>query len=78
MVVWKMYAALSDDENALLVHVTRWGSDGYPVKKLGRGWSWSYRGIKGPPVVYKTKREAIASFERYHSLLLDRAAGRSQ
>lgn len=77
-----MYATLTEDENSLLVHVSMWGSDGYPVHKhhsagrRGPAWTWEYRGIKGPPVVFKTKREAIASFEAYHSILLDRCAGR--
>ena len=70
------YRHLSEDENGLLVHVSMWGSTGYPVNKIGRKWSWSFRGIKGPPVVFKTKREAVASFEAYYSILLDRAAGR--
>jgi hypothetical protein len=67
---------LTDDENALLVHISRFGSDGYPIQKLGRGWAWSYRGIKGPPVIFKTKREAIASFEAYEAILCDKKAGR--
>lgn len=71
------YATLNEDENALLVHISRWGSDGYPVRKVGRkGWTWSYRAISGPPALYKTKREAVAMFERFHGMLLDRAAGR--
>lgn len=73
-----MYATLTEDENALLTHVSMWGSDGYPVHKLGRGWTWEYRGIKGPPVVFKTKRAAVESFERYHECLIDKAAGRNE
>ena len=44
-----MYANLTEDENALLTHISRWGSDGYPLNHLKRGWTWDYRGIKGPP-----------------------------
>ena len=72
-----MYANLSEDENALLTHVSMWGSDGYPVRKLGHGWTWSFRGIKGPPVITKTKRAAVKSFVAYYAILLDRAAGRA-
>ncbi len=68
---------LSEDERALLTHVSRFGSDGYPVEKLGRGWSWGpWRSIKGPPCIYKTKREAVESFERFHDVLIDASAGR--
>lgn len=67
---------LTDDERALIAHISRWGSDGYPLERRLRGWSWSYRSINGPPVVFKTKREAIASFEAFHAILLDALAGR--
>lgn len=67
---------LSEDQASLLTHVSRWGSDGYPVRKLARGWTWSYRSIAGPPVVFKTKRAAVESFEAYHAILLDKKAGR--
>jgi hypothetical protein len=70
--------SLSDDERALLTHVSRWGSDGYPVAKVGsHHWTWGpWRGIQGPPVVFKTKRAAVQSFEAYHAILLDKNAGR--
>lgn len=72
-----MYANLSEDENALLAHISMWGSDGYPVRKRGRGWVWGeWRSIQGPRYTYKTKREAVAAFEAYYDILLDRAAGR--
>jgi len=60
---------LSDDERALLAHVLHFGSAGYPVKKLGRGWTWSFRSIAGPPVVFRTKRQAVASFEQFLDVL---------
>lgn len=67
---------LTDDERDLLMHLGHWGSDGYPIQKLWRGWSWSYRSIKGPPVVFKTKRAAVASFEAFERVLIDAKAGR--
>jgi hypothetical protein len=67
---------ISEDEKGLINHVMRWGSDGYPVKHLGRGWTWNFRSIQGPPVVFRTKREAVTSFEAFHAVLLDAYAGR--
>ena len=67
---------ITEDEKDILVHWSRWSSDGYPVKKLGRGWTWDYRGIKGPPKVFRTKREAVASFQAFIDVLLDAKVGR--
>jgi hypothetical protein len=50
-------------------HVTRWGSDGYPVSKLGSGWTWGWDTVPGPPKVFRTKREAVAHFELFESIL---------
>lgn len=60
---------LSEDERALVQHVRMWGSGGYPVAKLGRGWVWrDWRGVRGSPIVYKTKRDAVAAFEGWMDL----------
>jgi hypothetical protein len=69
---------LSDDERALLAHVGRWGSDGYPVRKFRSGkWTWGpWRGVNGPPTVFRTKGEAVASFEAFLGVLVDAHAGR--
>jgi hypothetical protein len=68
---------ISEDERDLLTHVSMWGSDGYPVTKVGsRHWTWSWRGSVNCPVVFPTKRQAVASFESYYAILLDRLAGR--
>jgi hypothetical protein len=62
---------LTDDEAALLYHVTTYGAPGYPVEKIGRRWQWrSWRGVLGSPIVYRTKREAIAAFECWIALSL--------
>lgn len=62
---------LSENERSVVSHIAMWGSDGYPVHKLGKGWVWGpFFGINGPPVIFKTKREAVASFEAFHDLLL--------
>lgn len=63
---------LSYRERRLLAHVGRWGSDGYPVRKLRKmRWTWEYQGF-GPPTVFATKREAVCSFEAWKELALSR------
>jgi hypothetical protein len=68
-----------EDQAALLQHISRYGSDGYPIHKVGLGclWSWKFNSI-GTPQIFRTRREAAASFERYYQMLLDRKAKRSQ
>ena len=61
---------LTEDERSLVAHIRMWGSDGYPVARVGsRHWSWSYRSCSSP-LVFPTKREATSSFERFHEVLL--------
>jgi hypothetical protein len=68
---------LTEGENSILRHTSMWGSDGYPVAKIGSRWQWiEMFGVKGAPVVYRTKREAVAAFEAFLDILLDKAAGR--
>lgn len=68
---------LTEAEQQVLTHNSMWGSDGYPLRKLKSGWAWGpVFGINGPPKVFKTKREAAASFEAYIDILCDKKAGR--
>lgn len=68
---------LTDNERSFMNHMHMWGSDGYPVRKVGRKWHWSDAfGIKGSPTTYKTKREAMEAVERYMGILADKKAGR--
>jgi hypothetical protein len=71
---------LTEAERNILRHISRWGSDGYPIRKLtGRNprWVWDEMyGVKGAPVVYKTKREAVTAFEDYLDVLRAKLAGR--
>lgn len=70
---------ITDDERALLTHITRFGSDGYPITKYanGRRWSWGpWRGVAGPPTMFSTKRAAVAHFESFVAVLCDAIAGR--
>ena len=70
---------LSEDEAFVLTRVSRFGSDGYPVHKLGNGWTWGpIRGIRGLPCPVKTKREAVRLFEMYLDGLRDVLAGREE
>lgn len=72
-----MYATLSKGENEWLTHMSRWGSDGYPVRKTGSRWVFErFYGVGGTPVVYKTKKAATAACEAFYEILRDKAAGR--
>lgn len=70
-------SALSEGERKLMRHVTMWGSDGYPIVKLGRRWTWDAAGhgaCGGPPgPTFSTKRAAVASFEAYYASLVERS-----
>lgn len=59
---------LTEDERALATHISMFGSAGYPVRKLGRKWTWDYRSISAP-TLYATKRDATAAFERYMGVI---------
>ena len=65
-------------EDAWMAHMIRWGSDGYPVRKLSTGkWIWEdMYGCKGSPVVYPTKKAAVAAIQAYEQILIDKKAGR--
>lgn len=66
-------APLTDDEAALLYHIGRWGSQGYPIERVGRSWHWrSWRSVRGAPTVYRTKTAAVGAFEVWYGLALDR------
>ena len=69
---------LSDAENHFMQHIQRFGSDAYPIRKVGNGkWIWTeFWGVEGAPTVYRTKREGFAAIERYLEVLLDKIAGR--
>ena len=74
-----MYATLSKGENEWLTHMSRWGSDGYPICKRGRGWVFERAyGVGGAPTVFKTKRAAVTQCELFYDILRDKAAGRME
>lgn len=57
------------DERRLFSHIGRWGSEGYPIRKLGRKWDWHFTERVTSPTLYTTKREAVAAFERFLAVL---------
>jgi hypothetical protein len=68
---------LTENEQMFLNHMIRWGSDGYPVQKVGRQWKWIvFYGCHVMATTYKTKKAAVAAIEAYITLLCDRKAGR--
>ena len=72
-----MARGITEDEAHLLLHVTRRGSAGYPIQKMGRKWYWmDWRSVKGAPTAYETKRAATAAFEAFLDILIDATAGR--
>ena len=68
---------ITTEEEEVLTHQSRWGSDGYPVSKRGRLW-WidGIRGCGRFPVPFKTKKAAVEQWERYMQILRDKKAGR--
>lgn len=56
---------LTDDDRAVLTHWSRWGSDGYPIRKLGRKWTHPRT-----PALFDRKRDAIASWEVQIDILI--------
>ena len=69
---------LTEGENQFAQHMSRWGSDGYPCRKVGNcKWVWDEcYGVKGAPVVYKTKKACHAAIEAFLAVLIDKRAGR--
>jgi hypothetical protein len=63
------HGILTNADLELVNHVTRWGSEGYPIQKVGHGWHWiDSHGVKGPPTVFKSKGAATEAFEGWMEL----------
>jgi hypothetical protein len=64
---WDRGQRLTNQELDELTRWSRWGSDGYPIQKIGRHWSidrpWDSR-------CFKTKREATEAWEIYIAILI--------
>lgn len=64
---------LNDAERLLLRDWAMWGSDMYPVRKVGRVWIVdTIHGIDFPGV-HRTKGAAVCAFERFVAVLIDAA-----
>jgi len=61
-----------EDERAALTCWSRFGSDSYPVRKIVDKWIWQYRSLKSG-TCYKTKREAVASWEAFINTMIQRS-----
>ena len=66
-----MTRGTTENERALLRHVGRWGSAGYPIRKVGRRHWVIDHAAANFPVVHPTKREAVAQLETYLDMLHD-------
>ncbi len=66
---------LGEDEAFILAHWTRWGSDGYPIRKAGRRW-WvdGMRGRGACPKSFATKRQAAQQWEAFVQSIIDDGA----
>ena len=68
---------LTENESFTITHWSRFGSDGYPIHKRGsRWWVDGIQGCGACPAGFRTKREAVAQWERYIDVLIDKSAGR--
>lgn len=65
------HGRLTMDEANRLQHVSRFGSDGYPITKRGREW-W----VETFPIPFETKRAATERWEQHLDILRDKLAGR--
>lgn len=53
---------LTPDEHAALNHWSRWGSNSYPVLRVGRRWDLSHPLACGVPP-FRTRAAAVAAWE---------------
>ncbi len=55
-------ARITDEDRFTLNHYSRWGSDGYPIVKRGRGWVVDHALLSGAGM-FRTKRAASTAWE---------------
>lgn len=53
---------LTDEERRAIQHNARWGSDSYPVRRVGKRWTLEHPALGRMPI-YRTLREAVAAWE---------------
>ena len=61
---------LTEDERHALRHNSMWGSDGYPIMKLGKRWMVDSPLSAGLPL-QQTKRAAVQAWETSIRILVD-------
>lgn len=67
---------VTEAERRLVSHIMRWGSDSYPIAKMGRRW-WIRHEAANFPSPFRTRLEAVARFEKFVDLLVDSLAWES-
>ena len=65
---WERGQHLTESERTALTHWSMWGSDGYPVRKLGRGWTID--STLAPFPIMRTKAEAVGRWETLIACLI--------
>jgi hypothetical protein len=65
---WDRGQRLTDAEKETLMWNGRFGSDSYPVRKMGRHWSIDHASAASR--CFPTKREAVQAWETYIAILL--------
>ena len=67
----------TEDEDFIVDHWSMWGLAGYPIAKRGSRWFVDgMRGIGAVPKAFRTKREAIAQWDAYIGVLIERGKSR--
>jgi hypothetical protein len=64
---WNRNERLTAAEKETLMWDSRFGSDSYPIRKIGRHWSIDRQ---GDTRCFATKREAVQAWEIYISILI--------
>jgi hypothetical protein len=64
---WDRGQRLTDAEKETLMWNSRFGSDSYPIRKIGRHWSIDRQGDSR---CFKTKREAVQAWEIHIAILI--------
>lgn len=61
---------LTVDQDWIMGHAIMFGSDSYPVRKIGKGWQVvGQRGLGSVPTVFKRKKDAVAAWKGYLDML---------
>lgn len=67
---WARGQRLTETERQALTHWSRWGLEGYPIRKLRSGWTIDHPAAPGFPLM-RTKREAVGRWETLIACWID-------